>query len=157
MNERVETLDDRFLVIVLSLFHDLLKETVKMVTLESQELQFFHALFLIDFSTLNNTLLGSLDALLNHNDLILLADAFILLRLNHLLKVSLSMLCLLLFTHSESHGALIECLVGLSRRLDIIPDAEQKETAFRLVKRYLSNEFIKALSEKFLTYRADAS
>ena len=154
MNERVEILDDRFWVIVLSLLHDLLKETVKMVTLESQELQFFLALFLIDFSTLNNTLLGSLDALLNHNDLILLADAFILLRLFHLLKVSLSMLCLLLFTHSESHGALIECLVGLSRRLDVIPDAEQKETAFR---RYLSNEFIKALSEKFLTNWADAS
>ena len=138
-----------------SLLHDLLKETVKVTALESQELDFFFALSLIDIGALRDTLLGRLDAQFELDDPVLLADALSLLSLNHLLKVSLAVLCLLLLAHSKSDSALIESLVGLPRHLDVVTDAEQKKAAFWLIQRHLPDQLVEALTEELLAYWAD--
>lgn len=56
-----------------------------MVALEGQELELFLPLLFVNFGTLNDALLCSRNAHLELKDLVLLADAFILLAFNHLL------------------------------------------------------------------------
>ena len=128
-----------------------------MIALECQELEFFLALLLVYLGALRDTLLCSLDASLKLNDLVLLAGALILLSLDDGLEVSLAMLRLLLLAHGEGDGALIERLVGLPRHFDVVADAEKKESALRLVKRYLSDQLIETLTEELLANGADTS
>ena len=140
-----------------SLLHNLLKETLKMVALESQELEFFFTLFLIYFGSFTNTLLYRFDAPFKLENPVLLADTLILFVFNDFLEVSLTMLSLLLLAHSKRHRALIKSLIGLSCHLDIISNAKQEESTLRLIKRDLPDELIKAFTEEFFTHRADSS
>ena len=77
--------------------------------------------------------------------------------LNSLLKISLTVLSLKLFSHSESYGTLVKGLVSSYSHLDFISHSKQKQTSFWLAKCNLSDDFVKALGEELFSDRADST
>jgi len=126
------------------------------LALESKELHLLFALCNISGSSLSISQLVRRNALLEVDNFVALASSLLNLILDHLLEVSLAVLSLLLLSHREGGSALVKHLVRLSRHVDVVTNTEQQKATLRLVQSHLSNQLIKAFTEKFLADGADA-
>ena len=125
--------------------------------MEFEELNLLFALSQGDNELLLVAGLVRLDPCFELDDGVLLALFLLQEFFSFLLKVFHAVLSLELFAHGESYRARIQSRVGGIRLLDVVTDTEEQKTALRLVKSDLADNLVKALTEEFLTHRAETS
>ena len=76
---------------------------------------------------------------------------------NVLLHLILTLLGHESLAHAVGNWTLVKCLVSLNGHLDFVTNTDQKEASFSAIDGDLSDKFIEALSEKFLTEWANTS
>ena len=116
-----------------------------MVLLILEEVDFLLSLFGFNLLAFSVPLLDGFDLGFELADLIFQLGFLLLQLFDGLLKFGLAMLCLQLLSHSKSHGALIQRLVGGDRHLDLITHSEQEEATLWLGQGNLSDNLIEAL------------
>ena len=130
---------------LLGLISYLFKELLQVGLLVFEELDLGVSLLELDLFSLLVALLNGLDLRSQLRDLVLKLSLLVLQLLNSLLKISLSMLCLQLLSHSKGDGGLVESLVGADSHLDLVTYPHQQEAPLRAVDCYLPNYFIEPL------------
>ena len=128
-----------------------------MLTLLGEVLLFLLVLLAFNIAARGVSLINGVDlaSQLDHIVRLLLLLGFKL--RNSLVKLGLTMLSLELLLHGKSHRALVQGLVSSDSHSDFITNAQEKQAALRQIKSHLADDFIKALREKLLTNRADAT
>ena len=116
-----------------------------MLFLVLQELDLLFPLFLLNISPLFVALINGFDLGLEFFDLVVkLGLPFFQLN-NPLLQLSLALLSLQLFAHTECDSTLVQSLISGDGHLDLITYSQQQQSSFRFVDGHLSDDLVEAL------------
>ena len=127
-----------------------------MLHLEFKELELFFALLLDSYSFLSMTCAQGSHAGFKLNHSVLHANPIVLLLFDLLFKITLTVFSLELLAHGEGYSTVVERHVGSIRLFDIITYTKEQQTALRLIKCHLADDFIEALGEQLFANGAES-